>query len=220
MKKIPTMFQRDVTTHLVTPEIERGCEWVAAGEGIATRKWDGTACLVKDGALWKRHTFVDAGILKDGFIEEERIGAKSYGWVEIDQTDPADKWHVAAWLAHLNNHGGVPEDGTYELIGPKVQGNPERTPQHILVRHGALVIDGFPRVYGAIREDFATRDYDGWIEGVVFHHPDGRMAKVKARDFGLKRPLSGRAAVIAVTAAVAMLADPEMPDVPMANPEE
>jgi len=25
------------------------------------------------------------------------------------------------------------------------------------------------------------------IEGLVFHHPDGRMAKIKKRDFGLKR---------------------------------
>jgi len=25
------------------------------------------------------------------------------------------------------------------------------------------------------------------IEGIVWHHPDGRMAKIKARDFGIKR---------------------------------
>jgi len=25
------------------------------------------------------------------------------------------------------------------------------------------------------------------IEGLVFHHPDGRMAKIKKRDFGFRR---------------------------------
>ena len=26
------------------------------------------------------------------------------------------------------------------------------------------------------------------IEGIVWHHPDGRMVKIKARDFGLPWP--------------------------------
>lgn len=29
-------------------------------------------------------------------------------------------------------------------------------------------------------------------EGIVFHHPDGRMAKIKRRDFGLRWPISTR----------------------------
>lgn len=45
-------------------------------------------------------------------------------------------------------------------------------------------------------EEQPPRDFDGlraWldgkdIEGIVFHHPDGRMAKIKLRDFGLRRP--------------------------------
>jgi hypothetical protein len=40
------------------------------------------------------------------------------------------------------------------------------------------------------------RDFDGlrawmekypYIEGIVWHHPDGRMAKLKLRDFGIAR---------------------------------
>ena len=27
------------------------------------------------------------------------------------------------------------------------------------------------------------------IEGIVWHHPDGRMAKIKRRDFGLSWPI-------------------------------
>jgi hypothetical protein len=34
------------------------------------------------------------------------------------------------------------------------------------------------------------RDYlsEGSIEGIVFHHNDGRMAKIKCRDFGIPWP--------------------------------
>ena len=55
-------------------------------------------------------------------------------------------------------------------------------------------------------EDFETeppRDFDGLrafletagIEGIVWHHGDGRMAKIKAKDFGLKRAPRSEAAV-------------------------
>ena len=35
----------------------------------------------------------------------------------------------------------------------------------------------------------ALREYlsEGAIEGVVWHHPDGRMVKIKGKDFGIKR---------------------------------
>ncbi len=70
--------------------------------------------------------------------------------------------------------------GTYELCGPKVNGDPEQLGVHRLVRH-------------ATAEEFGgvPRDFDGlmtWLlahpefEGVVWHHPDGRMAKLKYRD--------------------------------------
>ena len=52
MKKISTIFQiqwidhsRGEVLHEVNPENQ----WVLDGEGIATRKWDGTACL---GTRW------------------------------------------------------------------------------------------------------------------------------------------------------------------------
>jgi hypothetical protein len=40
-----------------------------------------------------------------------------------------------------------------------------------------------PLNFGGLRAWMEGRD----IEGVVFHHADGRMAKIKLRDFGLKR---------------------------------
>ena len=56
MKKIISLFQRNYDgDRLVRDELVPGAEWVAAGEGKATRKWDGTCCMVRDGVLFKRY---------------------------------------------------------------------------------------------------------------------------------------------------------------------
>lgn len=75
------------------------------------------------------------------------------------------------------------DDGTYELCGPKVQGNPEGLPSHTLIRHGEMTIGGAPLTFDGIRDFLATQN----IEGIVWHHPDGRMVKIKTKDFGLRR---------------------------------
>ena len=56
MKKIISLFQRNYETdRLVRDEVVPGAEWVLAGDGVATRKWDGTCCMVRDGRLFKRY---------------------------------------------------------------------------------------------------------------------------------------------------------------------
>ena len=79
-------------------------------------------------------------------------------------------------------------DGIYEAIGPKIQGNPEKSGHHMLVSvvpcavH--LHINNAPRTFDGLRDYFQNHD----LEGIVFHHPDGRLAKIKGKDFGIKRP--------------------------------
>ena len=67
MNKIPTMFERDWNgdRSRVLNQVHSGCEWVAAGEGIATRKIDGTCVMVRDGRLYKRRELRDADSQKD-----------------------------------------------------------------------------------------------------------------------------------------------------------
>ncbi|MFM9500934.1 hypothetical protein ACKI1Q_46130, partial [Streptomyces galilaeus] len=76
--------------------------------------------------------------------------------------------------------------GTYELVGPKIGtrggANPENLSVHDLKYHGADLIDVEP-TFDAIFEYLSTHD----VEGIVWHHPDGRMAKIKGTDFGIKR---------------------------------
>ena len=49
MKKIPTLFERkpDYLSGVID-EINPLCKWVADGEGVATRKYDGTAMMIDD----------------------------------------------------------------------------------------------------------------------------------------------------------------------------
>jgi hypothetical protein len=185
MKKIPTIFERDWEgdRSRVLDEVVPGCMWVIAGEGVATRKYDGTACLVEDGKLWKRREQrAGTGAPPEDFrlVEHDLTTDKIIGWVPVGD-GPDDKWYREA----LNNAGGIGglPDGTYELLGPKVQGNPERFEQHTLLRHVDAEPYIVPRTYAGMRDLLKELD----VEGFVFHHPDGRMAKIKARDFGIKR---------------------------------
>lgn len=189
MQKIISLFQRNYDgDRLVRDEIVPGAEWVAAGEGIATHKLDGTCCLIRERRLYKRYDAKHGKTPPEGFMaaqEPDPVTGHWPGWLLVGD-DPGDRWHREAmehWLA-----SGLPiEDGTYELLGPKIQGNPENWPRHGLVNHrgvGRVLDPQPPRDYAGIRAYLDGRD----IEGIVWHHPDGRMVKIKGKDFGLKRP--------------------------------
>lgn len=186
MKKIPTVFERDWNgdRSRVLDQIHPGCEWVLAGEGVATRKLDGTCCLIRDGTLYKRREFRALDPMPMDF---ESVGVdletgKSVGWVPVGD-GPEDRYHREG-LEWLKRNYRLLND-TYELIGPKIQGNPEGWQEHALISHTVdrRIMDGAPRTFSGLR-DWLT---GGDIEGIVFQHPDGRMAKIKLRDFGLKR---------------------------------
>jgi hypothetical protein len=179
VKKIPTMYVRDWggDRSRVLDEPHPECDWVFAGEGTATRKLDGTCCMVRGGQLFKRRELKTGDAVPVGFEQaghDEETG-KTVGWAPVGP-GPEDRYHREAWA-----DGGIP-DGTYELLGPKIQGNPEGVDTHRLALHGVVAMDA-PRTFDALRAWLATQD----IEGIVFHHPDGRMAKIKKRDFGLRR---------------------------------
>ena len=181
MRKIPTLFVRDEASNRkhVRDEVTPGCEWVLAGEGVPTRKYDGSCVLVRDGHLLKRQEIGAGATPPAGFeaVHVDGITGKNMGWVPVGD-GPEDKWHREAWSNH--GDGADLSDGTYELVGPKVQGNPERYESHRLVRHDyAEVLADSPRTFDGLRAWLVAHDF----EGIVWHHPDGRRAKLKKRDF-------------------------------------
>jgi hypothetical protein len=171
VQKMPTMYERDESQRgrPVTPVLKAECAWVERGEGVATRKLDGMNVKVAGGQLFKR----------------QKPAAREYdeaAYVPARRDDPADRYLFEAF-----DSAPAWEDGIYEALGPKIQGNPEKYERHTLVRvvpcAPDLVLADVPRTFEGLREYLARTD----IEGVVFHHPDGRRAKIKKRDFGLKR---------------------------------
>lgn len=178
MKKIPTMFVRSTDMPaLVTDVWTPGCEWVRDGEGVATVKWDGSAVLIRDHRLYKR-----LGIPRDAVpapvfevVETDAVTGKRFGWMPVGM-GPADQWHREAFQ-------GDEPDGTYELMGPKVNANRSSFTRHLLVPHGQDVLTDAPRTFAALKAYFEANG----IEGIVWHHQaaPGRMAKIKRRDFGL-----------------------------------
>lgn len=200
MRKIPTLFVRDPEDmKRVLPEVHPDCAWVLAGEGIATRKYDGTCVMLEEyegeRQWWARREVKPGKTPPHDFrpIEHDEVTGKTVGWVPIAESSFAKYFDEA--VEPLLGFGGlisrsVPA-GTYELIGPKINGNPEGAQWHRLQSHAnAQQLEFDPSQIGCdvasafefLRDMLADLAGDGW-EGVVWHHPDGRMAKLKRRDF-------------------------------------
>lgn len=214
MKKMKTLFVMDYSdknkskiTNVITP----GCDWVFSG-GIPTRKWDGKACMVKDGILYKRY---DAKINKktgkrrkvpDGAIpcqpKPDPITGHFPHWVKVDYSLSVNKYHKEAFLLLPNPHlreGIIDknnaviiqdkylEDGTYELVGPKINGNKDGFAEHTLVKHGNIYLNlrmDWSDILGSIRNYLENHMF----EGIVFHHKTDKtkMCKIRRKDFGFE----------------------------------
>lgn len=187
MKKIPSIFKRDFggDPSMVLREPEDSCSWVFKGGGFPTRKRDGTACMFRGGRLLKRYDAKGGKTPPDGFEpcqDPDPVTGHWPGWVPVG---PDDKWHV--WAHYGELVAGVEEitDGTYELCGPKLQTNPEKLDEYLFFRHGEERLEGVPLDYDGIKAWLS----ENVMEGIVWHHPAGVMAKIKRTDFGLKWPV-------------------------------
>jgi len=182
----------------VYDEVVEGSEWVIDGEGKPYEKFDGTACMVMGGRLYKRFDRKWNKKKKcrrdapDGWMPCEELPNEHTGhwpgWVPVGD-GPEDQWHREA----MKNEGDdLIKSGTYELCGPKILGNPHGFSQHTLVSHDVLFLDIYPqppRTFDALKE---WLDKTANFEGIVWHHPDGRMVKIKRKDFGLSWPQKQR----------------------------
>lgn len=185
MRKMPCLFERDFTDKRRPVLLERvtpGCEWVIEGRGWASAKLDGTACAVIGGVLHARYdakrgkTPPANGIPCDP--GPDPVTGHWPHWVPVGD-EPAFRWHREAWAGLRRPLA----DGTYELCGPKVNGNPERIEAHRLIRHGGIVLDDAPRTFADLREYLADLPH----EGIVFRDGD-RFAKIRRADFGFRWP--------------------------------
>jgi len=182
MKKMPCLFEREFLDRgkfTLFSSVSEGCEWVLAGEGKATRKWDGTAVMF-DGARWHQRYDAKSGTPPPYcFIpcepERDPITKHWPGWT------PVNMGNESAYIREAIENWAFPwEIGTYEACGPKINSNPEKLDRHELRKHGDVVLD-CPRTFEGIRE-WLTQNI---MEGIVFSHPAHGMCKIRRADFGL-----------------------------------
>lgn len=184
MKKISTLYKKDPSNLArCIDEINPENTWVFIDADVrATRKYDGTACAVINGQLYKRYDVKKGKAVPEWAIpcqEPDEVTGHWPHWILCQHDNPADKYHLLAFV------GKSLPDGTYELIGEKVQGNPEKIQGYELVLHGAFDLDLTLRNYDF--ETFKSYLESVDIEGIVFHHPDGRMCKLRKSDYGITR---------------------------------
>lgn len=203
MKKIACLFVRDWNSpdKGVTSEYSQaGLEMMGSNKKwTATRKWDGTACAIIGGRLYKRY---DAKVDASGkpkkkvpgeFIpcgDPDPVTGHWPGWVPVE---PHDYWHQEAWERLMRYYIGIgsvtPPDWTYELCGPKINGNPEGLPFHALIPHGRTAYPDAPVEYEKLKVWLQTRTPH--IEGLVWWEngqvQESRKVKIKMVDLGLSR---------------------------------
>jgi hypothetical protein len=191
MEKIECPFIRklnDKNEYLITPELNPGFEWVFEDDKVmAIEKLHGTnvSILIQDGiitSIWNRTERIPFFNKGKSFIIEGLIESYKNGYMEF--------------LPDGQHFG--------ELIGEKVNGNPYKIEGHLWVpfstfcqKHLRYKSWGkYPKDFETISEWFKDlmplywlmqhgmeKDKEGkntgFVEGIVFTHPDGRMAKVR-----------------------------------------
>lgn len=182
MEKLYSPFVRELTDkgYIVTNKIAEGYEWVFEDEStMAIEKLHGTnvSIIVKEGTVMsiynrtERIPFITKG---KSWIVRGILNSKERGYLEF--------------LGDGQHFG--------ELIGPKVNGNPYKLDVHLWIpfsgfcqKHLKYNCWGkYPKTFESISEWFKELmplytsmkgDRNGFVEGIVFTHPDGRMAKLR-----------------------------------------
>ena len=178
MNKIPLLFLYDDNFRMTTKP-NPACQWVFDGDGFAIEKLDGTNVRITTRCGTKVR------------VEQRRNPSKTEkrcGIVDPWYIDATDKWvlDAAACTDTTNWYDG---EHCTEAIGPKIQGNPLGLPRRVCVAFnlGESPMLEVERTYLGLRSfltSFNSRYAPGQLgEGIVFHHPDGRRAKIRRKDF-------------------------------------
>lgn len=187
MRKVPTLYRRDPDNRgrVIVGDVTPGCEWVLAGEGTPTRKRDGTCTMLDgEGRWWARREVKPGKVAPTGWVEVDADPAtgKRQGWEPIESS-PWAKVHAEAVADPPWESAGGREPGTYELVGPKINGNPEGLNLHTLIRHGEPALtSGVGMSPAAIMDACETLGWEGIVWWRDIYDPDCEKAKLKVRD--------------------------------------
>lgn len=188
VQKMPALFVIDRARHIATREINPAAAWIFTEPARATIKRDGTSITVTDdGKVFARRAVKKGKNAPAGFrlAEVDPITGHAFGVEPVEQSGFYKMFQEAVepFYTPLT-------PGTFELVGPKINGNPENMPSHILLRHGAETAVEIPDMRNVRPEDafdllheIFTDFKERGIEGVVWHGADNKRAKLRVKDF-------------------------------------
>lgn len=184
--KIESPFVRKVIdgNYVCTPEVAPGMEWVFEDKEVfAVEKIDGSNTSI----------VIENGIITSIWNRTERLPFFNKG-----------KSHYVQGVLEAFNRGYCElPDGQHwgEIIGEKLSGNPLKIQGHLWVPFNTYLREhctykkwhSYPKTFDNIQEWFLKPIIEGGIfslfarrrgivmkpEGIVFHHPDGRLAKIR-----------------------------------------
>lgn len=182
--KLHSPFIREGDDYTVTKKIDKDCEWVFEDGVRAVDKLDGTnICIsIREGNIDR---------IFNRTTEKFIMNIKQTRW-EGACMEGIAKAIQRSWLDGM-------EDGEYygELIGEIFNGNKHKIQGHLFVPFNYLkdkchwhswVKNKYPKDFNSISEWFKELPSlfnlrlklpEIKTEGLVFHHPDGRMAKLR-----------------------------------------
>ena len=186
MRKISTIFERNwggnrsVIPHLI---VEFDFE-----TAIATEKLDGTniRVTVRNGGV------VRVEKRKNPTKLEKQKGILNPWYVDADEYATQDKW---IFDAVKNTDLSKVPDGEWpaEAIGKNIQGNPLNLEGNQIFIFSLpswrkkITLNNVPTTFEGIKDYLSTQKSlignDCLMEGIVWHHPNGEMVKIKRKDF-------------------------------------
>lgn len=186
--KLKSPFIRHETNHgyFATPEIEPGYEWVFEDAGVlAVDKLHGTNCcvIVQDGVIRSVDNRTTR-VLKDPVLSVDLKGG------------PCKFFMGVANAAKHGYFNGLSGRIYGELIGPDINGNMHKIHEYLFVPFPWLadkcmwhswVQNKYPKTFDSISDWFKElpslysqrHGHEVMAEGLIFLHPEGRMAKLR-----------------------------------------
>lgn len=187
-RKMTALFEIDRVAHVGTDVINENSAWVFTETAVATVKRDGTGVLVTaDGEILVRRSVKKGKRVPIGFrlAETDAFTGHMFG------VEPMAQSSFKTVLEEALDAADKPlEPGTFELCGPKVNGNPEGFDTHILIRHGSEILPVIPdmrtvnpdEAFGLLKDIFAELKTQG-VEGVVWWGEGDKRVKLRVKDF-------------------------------------
>jgi hypothetical protein len=187
-RKMTALFEIDRVNHVGTDVINDKSAWVFTEPAVATVKRDGTGVLVTpEGEIFVRRSVKKGKRVPEGFrlAEIDAFTGHMFGVEPFAQSS-----FKTALEEALPATGKKLDPGTYELCGPKVNGNPEGFTEHVLIRHGAETLTVIPdmrsvhpdEAFDLLKDIFTDLKTQG-VEGVVWWGADDKRVKLRVKDF-------------------------------------